>query len=97
MDISFEWNERKNRSNTEKHGVSFEEAKSVFSDECALMIDDPDHDDGQERFILLGFSKVAWLLVVSHCYRTDEQIIRLISARKATKHESNNYRRWQYA
>lgn len=89
--IKFEWDENKNRINQQKHGVSFEEAKSVFYDGEALVIDDPEHSQEEERFIILGLSNKANLLVVCHCYRTSDTIIRIISARKATKTESKFY------
>lgn len=73
------------------NGVSFEEAKSVFYDGEALVIDDPEHSQEEERFIILGLSNKANLLVVCHCYRTSDTIIRIISARKATKTESKFY------
>ena len=91
--IKFEWDENKNRINQQKHGVSFEEAKSVFYDGEALVIDDPEHSQEEERFIILGLSNKANLLVVCHCYRTSDTIIRIISARKATKTESKFYRK----
>ncbi len=74
-----------------KHKISFEEAQTVFYDEEALIIDDPEHSEEEERFIILGFSKKAKLLVVCHCYRKDDSVIRIISARKATKTERNQY------
>ncbi len=89
--IEFEWNENKNFLNIKKHKVSFVEAKSVFYDEMALLIDDPDHSDNEERFIILGFSDKSNLLIVCHCYRSDDSIIRIISARKATKNEQKDY------
>ncbi|MBO4902981.1 MAG: BrnT family toxin [Lachnospiraceae bacterium] len=90
-EIRFEWDEKKNSSNQVKHKVSFEEAKTVFYDENALVRDDPDHSKDEDRFIILGFSAAANMLVVSHCYRTKEEVIRIISARKATKKESEQY------
>ena len=90
--MDFEWDKRKATNNIRKHGVSFEEAKSVFLDDYALLIDDPDHSIEEERFIILGLSLQAKLLVVCHCYRDNENIIRIISARKATKRESEHYR-----
>lgn len=90
-EIIFEWDENKDLINKKKHGVSFEEAKSVFYDEQALLIDDPDHSIEEERFIILGFSNQANLLVVCHCYRASETVIRIISARKATNKEKNQY------
>jgi uncharacterized protein len=92
-DLVFRWDPRKDSINQEKHGVSFEEAKSVFYDESARLINDPDHSELEDRFILLGFSSTLRLLVVCHCYREDESTIRIISARKATKPETKNYPR----
>lgn len=92
-DLSFEWDKSKATVNLKKHGVSFEEAKSAFSDERAKLIADPDHSDDEDRFILLGYSSSMRLLLVCHCYRTDESIIRIISARKASRHEAASYRR----
>jgi uncharacterized DUF497 family protein len=92
-DLSFEWDKSKSTINLKKHGVSFEEAKSAFSDERAKLIADPDHSEDEERFILLGYSSSMRLLLVCHCYRTDESIIRIISARKASRHEAASYRR----
>ena len=86
--IHFEWDEHKNQINIKKHKVSFEEAKSVFYDDNALVIDDPEHSETEERFIILGSSSKANLLVVCHCYRQSDTVIRIISARKATKTES---------
>ena len=81
----------KKEINKKKHKISFEEAKTVFYDEEALLIDDPEHSWEKERFIILGLSKKANLLVVCHCYRASETVIRIISARKATKSESKQY------
>lgn len=89
--IEFEWDASKASSNKKKHGISFEEAKTTFFDEHALVIHDPDHSEDEERFIILGLSTVTRLLVVCHCYRKDESVIRIISARKATKNESTQY------
>ncbi|MEE1352757.1 MAG: BrnT family toxin [Acutalibacteraceae bacterium] len=91
--MHFEWDENKNKINQRKHGVSFEEAVSVFYDDEALVIDDPDHSDFEERFIILGLSRKANLLVVCHCYRASDTSIRIISARKATRTESRFYQR----
>ena len=88
--ISFEWDTNKKRKYIIKHNVSFEEAASVFFDEEALMIPDPDHSQQEERFLLLGYSEYAKLLVVCHCYR-ESNVTRIISARKANKRESNTY------
>ncbi len=89
--IKFEWDENKNTINKKKHNISFEEAMTVFYDEEALLINDPEHSEEEERFILLGFSQKANLLVVCHCCRNSETVIRIISARKATKNESKQY------
>jgi len=89
--ISFSWDVRKDRENQRKHGVSFDEASTAFADENARLKHDPDHSRGEERFILLGFSGRLRLLVVSHVYRQDEKVIRIISARKATRKERKQY------
>lgn len=91
-ELRFEWDENKNITNRKKHKISFEEAKTVCYDENALLIDDPDHSEEEERFILLGFSFRAQMLVVCHCYRQAESVIRIISARKATRTEEQAYR-----
>lgn len=90
-ELRFEWDENKNISNQKKHRISFEEAQTVFYDDNALLIDDPDHSEEKERFILLGFSKRANMLVVCHCYWRSDSVIRIISARKATKNEERAY------
>ena len=96
--MNFTWDEAKAAINLQKHKVSFEEAKTVFDDEEALFMSDPDHSDTEERFILLGMSTLLRLLVVCHCYRENDDVIRIISARKATKNETNTYtRRKDYA
>ncbi len=89
--IKFEWDENKNKINQRKHGISFEEALTVFYDDEALVRDAPEHSEGEERFVILGLSNRANLLVVCHCYRVSETVIRIISARKATKTESKYY------
>ena len=89
--LRFEWDENKNAINKAKHKVSFEEAQTVFYDADAIVIDDPDHSETEERFIILGFSSKAKLLVVCHCYRESDTVIRIISARKATTKESLQY------
>lgn len=89
--LQFEWDARKATANEKKHGVSFEEARSVFFDERARLIVDPDHSEDEARFILLGLSSSLRLLVVCHCYRSDDNVIRIISARKATAGESKSY------
>ena len=97
MIISFQWDENKARSNEEKHGITFEEAKSVFFDEDAVFFDDPDHSVGEQRFILVGVSTYRKVLTVCHCDRSigDTETIRIISARRANKKEITAYRdRW---
>lgn len=89
--IKFEWDENKNEINKRKHQISFEEASTVFYDEEALMISDYEHSEQEERFVILGNSSKANLLVVCHCYRQSETVIRIISARKATKNEKHQY------
>ena len=91
--LHFEWDETKAIANLKKHGVSFEEAKSVFLDDCARLMPDPDHSEDEERFVLLGYSSALRLLVVCHCYRVEGRVIRFISARKATRRESAIYER----
>lgn len=89
--ISFTWDQQKATENIIKHKISFEEAQTVFTDPNARMIFDPDHSDQEDRFIILGVSSALRLLVFCHCYREKEIIIRIISARKATKQEKNKY------
>jgi hypothetical protein len=89
--LRFEWDERKALANERKHGVSFDEARSVFFDERARLIDDPEHSEDEERFILMGLSSSLRLLLVCHCYRSKANVIRIISARKATARESKSY------
>ena len=93
-DLVFEWDERKNRVNRTKHGVSFEEARSAFLDENARVLPDPEHSEEEDRFVLLGLSRSLRILVVCHCYREKEQVIRIISARKADREEQRQYRWW---
>jgi uncharacterized DUF497 family protein len=93
--LAFTWDEKKNLANQRKHGISFEEAKTVFYDESARMIHDPDHSADEDRFILLGLSYKLRILVVIHAYKQDDQIIRIISARKATKIEMQTYSKVQ--
>ena len=89
--MKFEWDDKKNTVNIRKHGISFSEALTVFYDEKAIVIEDTAHSDDEERFIILGFSQNLRLLVVCHCYRESEEVIRIISARKANKSESGSY------
>ncbi|OOH86193.1 hypothetical protein BMT54_11280 [Pasteurellaceae bacterium 15-036681] len=86
---NFEWDDNKAQINLAKHGISFDEAISVFYDENGLLIPDPEHSIDEERFILLGMSKYSNILVVVHCERAEQ--IRIISARKATKREKSQY------
>jgi uncharacterized DUF497 family protein len=90
-DIGFEWDSRKARANLAKHGISFEEAESVFYDELGLLLDDPDHSDEEDHFILLGLSTHLRVLVVVHCFREPDDTIRIISARPATRSEADLY------
>ena len=89
--IRFEWDRRKARSNEKKHGISFDEASSAFYDDNGLIIDDPAHSKDEARFILLGLSASVRLVVVVHCFRDDDDVVRIISARKATPAESRQY------
>ena len=90
-DKHFDWDINKNNMNINKHGISFKEAASVFSDENAIYFDDETHSIDEERFIIIGKSKKLNLLMVCHCYRNKNSLIRLISARKANKIESKQY------
>ena len=90
-DIRFEWDESKNRENKRKHGVSFDEAQTVFLDENAIRYYDPDHSEDEDRFIMLGMSFKLRVLVVCHCYRLDDKVIRIVSARRANKKETAIY------
>jgi uncharacterized DUF497 family protein len=89
--IRFDWDSNKNLANVKKHKISFEEAKTVFFDENARVIPDPEHSESEERFIILGISHKLKLLIVVHTYRENDEVIRIISARKATKSESKYY------
>ena len=94
--LRFQWDERKNIESSRKHGVAFDEAQTVFQDNRALLIDDPDHSDDEDRFVLLGLSFSLRTLVVCHCYRESEDVIRIISARRANRVERAEYnRRWR--
>lgn len=90
--IKFEWDLKKAAANEKKHGISFEEARTVFFDENAKLIDDPDHSEDEDRFVLLGLSSSLKVMVVCHCYRDHGNVIRIISARKASTYESKQYR-----
>lgn len=89
--INFEWDENKNRLNQRKHGISFEEAASVFYDEYAVLFDDPDHSGEEDRFLIIGTTGTEKICIVSHCYRDNNDTIRIISARKAIKPEQRIY------
>lgn len=90
--MKFEWDEHKNKVNMRKHDVTFEEAKTVFSDPKAVYIFDEKYSDDEERFLVIGLDNIYRELCVCHCYRDDnEEIIRIISARKATKKEKEIY------
>lgn len=89
--MTFEWDENKNHINQHKHGISFEEAQTVFEDTYAILFDDPDHSDYEERFLLIGMSNAKGICIISHCYRGADETIRIISARKATKTEQSVY------
>lgn len=94
MDLDFEWDENKAFSNKQKHGVTFEEASTVFRDLYSRVIGDPDHSLDEDRFLIMGLSLKTNLLIVCHCYRSNNETIRIISARRATKNESKQY--WRY-
>ena len=91
--LTFSWSERKNKANQKKHGISFEEAQTVFFDENAIEFSDPDHSEAEDRFLMLGLSVRLRILVICHCYHKSNYEIRIISARKATKQEQQNYSR----
>ncbi len=90
-EIKFALDESKNRLNKRKHGISFEEARTVFYDENTIQFPDPDHSQNEDRFLMLGLSHRLRVLVVCHCFREDDSIIRIISARKATRKEIERY------
>jgi uncharacterized DUF497 family protein len=89
--LIFEWSQEKSRANLEKHGVSFDEAGSVFYDEHAIQFFDELHSEAEDRFLMLGVSKQLRILVVVHCEAETEGIVRIISARKATAKERKHY------
>jgi len=89
--IRFEWDSTKATSNLRKHGVAFEEARTVFEDDEALLIADPEHSAAEERFVLIGLSAALRVIVVVHCERDDGDVIRIISARKADRGERADY------
>jgi hypothetical protein len=90
-EIQFEWNGAKSQQNRKKHKVSFEEAQTVFLDENALRFFDPDHSADEDRFLMLGISYRLRVLIVCHCHRASDSVIRIISARKADKREEADY------
>lgn len=92
--LRFEWDKKKEKANIKKHGVSFEEARTAFFDEQAILFYDPDHSDEEDRFLLLGTSYKLNTLIVCHCFREEEEVIRIIQARKADKDETEAY--WSY-
>ncbi len=89
--LEFEWDTAKSTANKKKHGVSFDEAQTVFNDPNARLISDPDHSNDEDRFVLLGMSEQLQILVVCHCYRENDSQIRIISARRAKRKEIESY------
>lgn len=89
--MRFEWDGNKNQINQQKHGISFEEAQTVFYDDHAILFDDPEHSIGEERFLIIGVTENEKICIVSHCYKDKEDTIRIISARPATKNEKKVY------
>ena len=94
-DLGFEWDEAKSRENIRRHDVSFEEAQTVFLDENAIRFFDPDHSADEDRFLMLGISLHLRVLVVCHCFRADDAVILIISARKANRNEQADYWNWR--
>ena len=92
-DLHFEWDPRKATANLLKHRISFEEAQTAFQDEGGLLLDDPDHSKEEDRFVLIGMSVALRVLLVCHCGRQEGDLIRIISARKATRKEQGQYHR----
>jgi uncharacterized protein len=91
QDIRYEWDPRKSRANKARHGISFEEARTAFLDEHARLILDEDHSDEEDRFLLMGLSIELRVIVVCHCYRESDQVVRNFSARRATTSERRQY------
>jgi uncharacterized DUF497 family protein len=89
--IRFSWDDRKSEANKKKHGVSFDEDKWVFYDKSAIKYFDPDHSDDEDRFLMVGMSQQIRIIIVCHCFREEDSVIRIISARKATKGEEDVY------
>jgi uncharacterized protein len=92
-ELGFEWDKNKEKENLRKHGISFSEAQTAFFDEKAVRYIDPDNSGDEDRFILLGMSVKLKVLVVCHCFRDSDAVIRIISARKANKSEAKEYGR----
>lgn len=90
-ELHFEWDAAKEKANLKKHGIAFDEARTAFFDESAIQFFGPDHSEQEDRFILLGMSFKLRVLVVCHCYRESEAVVRLFSARKADKDEEREY------
>lgn len=90
-EIRFDWDEKKNRLNKRKYGVSFEDAQTVFLDENAIRFFDPDHSSDEDRFLMLGISFRLRILIVCHCFRASDAVIRIITARKADRKEEADY------
>lgn len=93
-ELRFEWDDRKEKTNIRNHGISFDEVRTVFYDENAIQFFDPDHSEDEDRFILLGMSFKLRIIVVCHCFRENETVVRIISARKADKNEEHEY--WRH-
>lgn len=91
MPVEFVWDPKKDRVNVKKHGISFSEAVTVFFDPLAKVSDDPDHSNDEDRFIIVGQSQERRTLVVVHVYRSEGNVIRIVSARKATKRERSEF------
>jgi uncharacterized protein len=91
IDLLFEWDPNKDEENQKKHEVAFDEAKTVFFDDFARLIDDPEHSEEEDRFILMGMSIRLNVLLVCHCYREEDGVIRIISARRADPSERAQY------
>jgi len=93
-ELRFEWDDRKEKTNIRNHGISFDEVRTVFYDENAIQFFDPDHSEDEDRFILLGMSFKLRIIVVCHCFRENETVVRIISSRKADKNEEHEY--WRH-
>lgn len=91
LTMTFEWDDNKNDINIKKHGIDFNEASTIFYDDNAILFDDPDHSVDEERFLLIGKSRTSKVITVCHCYRRRDEVIRIISARRATKKETDFY------